>query len=104
MSVKTIKDLIKENEKLPYYEQKPYVPISLPKDKLTLCKQGTRIILTGIEKKVTQISVAALKKRLARRFSIIGTDDFNVKINGESVTVMDREYFHKVQHFVAFRR
>ena len=51
MSVKTIEDLIIENEKLPYDEQKPYVPISLPEDELTLRKQGTRIILTGLKKK-----------------------------------------------------
>ena len=102
MSVKTIEDLIIDNEKLPYDEQKPYVPISLPEDELTLRKQGTRIILTGLKKKVTQISVAALRKRLARRFSVIGTDDFDVKINGKSVTVMDREYFHKIQHLWHF--
>ena len=102
MSVKTIEDLIIKNEKLPYDEQKPYVPISLPEDKLTLCKQGTRIILTGLKKKVIQTSVTALQRRLARRFSIIGTDDFDVKINGRSVTVMDREYFHKIQHLWHF--
>ena len=102
MSVKTIEDLNIENEKLPYDEQKPYVPISLPEDELTLCKQGTRIILTGLKKKVTQIAAAALQKRLARRFSIIGTDDFDVKINGKSVTVMDREYFHKIQYLWHF--
>ena len=102
MSVKTIENLIIENEKLHYDKHKPYVPESLPESKLTLCKQGTRIILTGLKKKVTQISAAALKKRLARRFSVIGTDDFDVKLNGESVTVMDRDYFHKIQYLWHF--
>lgn len=96
MSVKAIEDHISRKEQI------PYEPDSLPNDKLTLCKQGTRVILTGLKKKVTQISAAALQKRLARRFSIIGTDDFDVKINGESVTVMDRDYFHKIQYLWHF--
>lgn len=96
MSVKAIEDHINKKK------QTPYEPDSLPDDKLTLCKQGTRIILTGLEKKVTQISAAALQKRLARRFSIIGTDDFDVKINGRRVTVMDRDYFHKIQYLWHF--
>lgn len=96
MSVKAIEDHISRKE------QTPYAPDSLPNDKLTLCKQGTRIILTGLKKKVTQISTAALQKRLARRFSIIGTDDFDVKINGRSVTVTDRDYFHKIQYLWHF--
>ena len=102
MSVKTIKDHIDENEKSPYDKQRPYAPVALSEDDLTLNEKGTRIILTGLKKRVTQASAAALRKRLARRFSIIGTDDFDVKINGKSVTVMDREYFHKIQYLWHF--
>ena len=102
MSVKTIKDHIDENEKRPYDKQRPYAPVALSEDDLTLNEKGTRIILTGLKKRVTQASAAALRKRLARRFSVIGTDDFDVKINGKSVTVMDREYFHKIQYLWHF--
>ena len=102
MSVKTIKDHIDENEKRSYDKQRPYAPVALSEDDLTLNKKGTRIILTGLKKRVTQASAAALQKRLARRFSVIGTDDFDVKINGKTVTVMDREYFHKIQHLWHF--
>ena len=73
-------------------------PILCPKMNITLDKKGTRIVLTGLKRRVTQNSAAALQKRLARRFSVIGTDDFEVKINGKTVTVMDRDYFHKVQY------
>ena len=102
MSVKAIKDHIDENEKRPYDKQTPYAPRALSEDDLTLNKKGTRIILTGLKKRVTQASAAALQKRLARRFSVIGTGDFDVKINGKGVTVMDREYFHKVQYLWHF--
>lgn len=102
MRVDAIENHINKNEKRPYDKQIPYAPVALSEDDLTLNKKGTRIILTGLKKKVIQTSVTALQKRLARRFSIIGTEDFDVKINGKSVTVMDRDYFHKIQHLWHF--
>ena len=96
MSVKAIEDHINQSK------QTPYEPDSLPEHDLTLNQKGTRIVLTELKKRVTQGSAAALKKRLARRFSVIGADDFAVKINGKRVTVMDREYFHKVQYLWHF--
>ena len=102
MRIDAIEDHINRNERVPYDKQKPYAPDSLTADDLTFDRKGTRIILTGLKKGVTQASASALQKRLARRFSVIGTNDFDVKINGESVTVMDREYFHKVQHLWHF--
>ena len=90
MSVKAIEDHIKEEK------QTPYEPVSLPEDNLTLNQRGTQIVLTDLKKRVYQ-TPSALQKRLARRFSIIGTDDFNVKINGKTVTITDRDYFHKMQ-------
>ena len=95
MSVSAIEDHINQNK------QTPYEPSSLPKDDLTLDQKGTRIVLTGLKKRVAQ-APAALRKRLARRFSVIGTNDFNVKINGKSVTITDRNYFHKIQYLWHF--
>ena len=92
MSVDKIENHINQNE------QAPYAPDSLSEDDLTLDEKGTRIVLTGLKKRVTQASATALQKRLARRFSVIGTDDFEVKINDKTVTIMDRGYFHKVQY------
>ena len=75
-----------------------YYPDPLPGDKFTLDKDGTRIVLTKLKKRVSQ-APAALRKRLARRFSIIGTEyNFTVRINGESVEITDRDYFHKLQY------
>ena len=42
---------------------------------------------------------AALRKRLARRFSIIGEEhNFKVCIDGDPVEITDRDYFHKLQY------
>lgn len=59
---------------------------------------GTRIILTRIKKDLAQTS-AGLRKRLSRRFGIIGDEfHFSIKVDGEPVTIDDRDYFHKLQY------
>ena len=74
-----------------------YHPEPLDESEITLDKKGTQIILTDLKKRVYQ-APSALRKRLARRFSIIGTDNFNVAIDGTPVTIADREYFSKLQY------
>lgn len=96
MSVKAIGKHINEKKST------PYEPVPLSDGDLTLNQEGTRIVLTELKKKVTQASASALQKRLARRFSVIGTNDFNVKINGKNVSVTDRDYFHKIQYLWHF--
>jgi HSP90 family molecular chaperone len=57
--------------------------------------KGTRIILRKLKKKRTTTSVPALRKRIARRFSVIGLTEhsnrFAVEINGKPVGPEDRE-------------
>ena len=80
-------------------EVTPYHPDPLPDDKIMLDKNGTRITLTKLKTRVTKATSNALKKRLARRFSIIGSEhNFTVKINGDPVGVADRSYFHRLQY------
>ena len=74
-----------------------YYPDSIPDDQITLGKVGTRIVLKDLRKRVFQAPIA-LKKRLARRFSIIGDKNFTVNVNGDSVQLTDRDYFHKLQY------
>ncbi len=60
--------------------------------------RGTRLILTDLKKRLHR-AAPALRRRLARRFSIIGDKhDFAVELNGTSISVEDRDYFHKVQY------
>ena len=80
-------------------EATPYHPDSLPDDKITLGKKGTRITLTKLKTRVTKATANALKKRLARRFSIIGEEhNFTVRIDGNPVDITDRDHFHKLQY------
>lgn len=61
-------------------------------------EHGTRITLTNMKRKL-QWTGRALRRRLARRFSIIGAlHDFNIVLDGESITIEDREYQDKVQY------
>lgn len=70
---------------------------------------GTLIILKDLKKKRTAQSVTALRKRIARRFSIIGykgknDDCFDVQINGEPVGPQDREDWRAVEFLWEFGR
>ena len=64
---------------------------------------GTKIELTQLKKNISSITTDFLRKRVARRFSIIGLEyQFIVKIDGESISITDRDYFHKVQYLWHF--
>ena len=68
---------------------------------------GTRIVLHDLRKKRTGSSVAALRKRIARRFSIIGFkgkdgDSFSVLINGKPVAAGDREDLRAIEFLWEF--
>ena len=98
MSAQGIEDQISKQDGSTYY------PDPLSDDKFTLDKDGTRIVLTELKKRVSQ-APAALRKRLARRFSIIGTEyNFTVRINENPVEITDRDYFHKLQHLWYYGR
>lgn len=61
-------------------------------------ERGTRIVLTDLKKELHQTE-NALRKRLARRFSIIGSEfHFSIQINGKPITIEDRDYYHKIQY------
>lgn len=80
-------------------EQGDYQPEELPIHERIVFPHahGTQITLTQIKKSVAP-TPKALRKRVARRFSIIGEQfDFHVTINGEPVRIIDRNYFHKLQ-------
>lgn len=63
---------------------------------------GTQITLHQVNKELTR-TVEFLKKRLARRFSVIGKrgaddkDIFEIVINGEEITPKDRDFYNKLE-------
>jgi len=74
-----------------------YNPQPLENDDLKI-EKGTRITLRDFRKRITHTE-KALRKRLARRFSIAGSDnDFSINVNGDEIKVTDRDYFHKLQY------
>ena len=90
-------DLIEEgirNKKPDYYPERLDVEGIAP-------KQGTKIVLSDLKRRTHQSS--NLRKRLARRFSIIGDKNgFEVLLNGEPITVKDRAYHEKLQYVWTF--
>jgi len=107
MSAQKIRESIeKEAENSNIDNVKEYVgtyhPDPIKEENISLNHTGTRIILTELKKRLIR-TVAALKVRIARRFSIIGDEyNFSVNINGIPVKITDRDYFHKVQYMLYF--
>ncbi len=58
--------------------------------------RGTKIILRKLKNE--RVKRANLRSRLARRFSVIGTPQFAVKIDGTEVTSRDRGDLEKLQY------
>ena len=79
-------------------QAKPYHPDAVDFDKEILTHDtGTAIKIENLKKRITTMTADGLKKRLARRFTILEHDDFDVYINGDKVTYADRDYFHKAR-------
>ncbi|MYE87651.1 ATP-binding protein, partial [Candidatus Poribacteria bacterium] len=91
MSTDEIEEHIKEDK------PGPYEPTPLPESEMLLDSKGTRIVLTNLKRRVNIATPDYVKKRLARRFSIIGNDDFTVRVDGSPIGITDRDYFHKIQ-------
>lgn len=83
MSVDGIRESLANKERV-------YRPVPLAVEDITV-EKGTKIVLRDIKHQRLATGAAALRKRLARRFSIIGeSDGFKVMIDGEEITPDDR--------------
>ena len=83
-------------------EKRAYHPEPLASDALTVT-QGTKIVLREVKRQRLGKGVAALRKRLARRFSIIGqANGFEITIDGQPITATDRGDLPKVQFLWTF--
>lgn len=76
-----------------------YQPRAIPDDAIELAK-GTRITLESLTKGLA-LTEPFLKRRIARRFSVIG-EDFQVLINGSQITREDRGYLEILQLLVQY--
>lgn len=94
MSVAAIRDSARGKQ--------PYYPEPIPPERLTVTS-GTKIVLRAIKRQRLGPGVAALRKRLARRFSVIGeAHGFKILIDGQPVSVADRGDLPKVQFLWTF--
>lgn len=66
-------------------------------------KVGTRIVLSQISKSLSGMTVEGLKRRVSRRFAVIGPkNDFNVTVNGNVIGPEDRAYHNALQYLWTF--
>lgn len=91
------------NELKTHIEQKTdYHPSPIESKNFEL-QHGTRFILTELLTSRLGQSITAMKKRIARRFSVIGDDDdFNVYVNDEKIDQKDRDDFRNLQFVWTF--
>ncbi len=83
MSVDGIHESVEKKE--PFHRPDP-----LPAEEIAVTK-GTKIVLRDIKRQRLGRGAAALRKRLARRFSVIGElYDFKITIDGQPITTDDR--------------
>jgi len=101
MVVEDIEEKIKsEHEgKTATDDREPYYPDSIDYDEFPIDEEsGTHLVLTDL-KKQTWTAAKYLRRRLARRFSVISDKhNFHVSVNEEKITIEDREYYSKVQY------
>ena len=91
-------EIEKQNKQNKQNKHKPYEPTPMPESEMELNSTGTRIVLTDLKRRVSIAHPEYVKKRLARRFSIIGNDNFTVRVDGSPVEITDRDYFNKLQY------
>lgn len=79
-----------------------YSPESLLAEQITVAK-GTRIVLRDIKRQRIGRGALALRKRLARRFSVIGeAHGFKIDLDGQPITSSDRGDLPMVQFLWQF--
>lgn len=73
-----------------------YYPEPLDSAQLSV-SQGTLVTLRDLNRSRIPATATALRKKLARRFSVIGSNDFRVFVDGVEVTAKEREDLKHVQ-------
>ena len=78
-----------------------YHPEAIDPNEIAL-DRGTRIILTDMKRRLNQTG-RALRRRLARRFSVMGSEhQFAIYLDGTPIRIEDREYHNQLQYIWTF--
>ena len=92
MSLPEIQEAIREGRTQGTYHPLQIVP------EMDSMPSGTRIVLRKPRKRLNQTE-KALRRRLARRFSILGSDhEFEINLNNEPIDIADRDYYRNLQY------
>ncbi len=92
MSLTEIQEAIREGR-----TQDTYHPPQIEPE-MDSMPSGTRIVLRKPRKRLNQ-TPKALRRRLARRFSILGSDyNFHINLNNEPIDIADRDYYRNLQY------
>ena len=95
MDLDAIEEAIRGNQ------ESDYNPQPVDAEEITLSR-GTEISLTNMKRRLNRTG-EALKRRLARRFSVIGgKHNFEIVLNGASIRIEDRGYHDKLQYIWTF--
>ena len=95
MSLPKIREQIERKDGTGTYTTDPLTLSSEPR------QDGTKITLTKLRRRKTIQTTKWLKRRLARRFAVIG-DDFRVLVDGERIGPADRGYYDKLQYLLTY--
>jgi len=95
VQVDALKDSIEKKE--------PYFPVPIRDfSSYPLREHGTLIVLRKLEKEINKTETY-IRRRVARRFSIIGgPENFNIAINGKNVSIADRGFYGDIQFLWTF--
>ena len=95
MDATKIEQAITEGSESQYYPD----PVNSKEIQIAI---GTKIVLTHMKRRLNWSS-AALRRRLARRFSVIGAKHhFEIDLNGTPIVIQDRGYYDKLQYMWTF--
>ncbi len=81
-------------------DHEDYFPDPLQSEVVTISR-GTLIKLSGLKKRIDRAD-EHLRKRLARRFSIIGDDNFKIEIDDHTISAKDRDYYTSIEYLWYF--
>lgn len=87
-------------DKKPYHPEDILVPVDFR-------RPGTSLVLSDLKKKRADLTAAALRKRLARRFDVLdqtpaSKGGFTIVVNGEPITYADRQELKKLEFIWEF--
>lgn len=89
------------DQKIKAGQEGDYYPDAIDIGEVELTR-GTKIILTDMKRRLNRSS-QALRRRLARRFSVIdGSNNFDVVLDGCPIRIEDRGYYDKLQYIWKF--